>query len=34
MDPERYIVIDAQRPIIEIHQEITARIAVLTSKKS
>ena len=34
MDPERYLVIDAQRSIIEIHQEITARIAVLTSKKS
>ncbi|MFN9955537.1 MAG: dTMP kinase, partial [bacterium] len=29
MDPERYMVIDAQRPVIEIHQEITARITAL-----
>ena len=34
MDPERYLVIDAQRPIIEIHQEITSRITALLSKKS
>jgi thymidylate kinase len=34
MDPERYLVLDAQRPIIEIHQEITARITALISKKS
>jgi len=34
MDPERYLVLDAQRPIIEIHQEITARISALISKKS
>ena len=34
MDPERYLVIDAQKPIIEIHQEITSRITALTSKKS
>jgi len=27
-------VLDAQRPIIEIHQEITARITALISKKS
>jgi dTMP kinase len=33
MDPERYMVIDAQRPVIEIHQEITARITALTAKK-
>lgn len=33
MDPERYLVIDAQRPVIEIHQEITARITALTAKK-
>jgi len=33
MDPERYLVLDAQRPIIEIHQEITARISALISKK-
>lgn len=34
MDPERYLVLDAQRPIIEIHQEITARISALLAKKS
>ncbi|NBV12330.1 MAG: dTMP kinase, partial [Actinobacteria bacterium] len=34
MDPERYLVLDAQRPIIEIHQEITSRISTLISKKS
>jgi len=34
MDPERYLVLDAQRPIIEIHQEITARISALIAKKS
>ncbi len=34
MDPERYLVLDAQRPIIEIHQEITARITALLSNKS
>ena len=34
MDPERYLVIDAQKPIIEIHQEITSRISALVSKKS
>jgi dTMP kinase len=34
MDPERYFVIDAQKPIIEIHQEITSFITALTSKKS
>jgi dTMP kinase len=33
MDPERYMVIDAQRPVIEIHQEITARITALIAKK-
>ncbi len=33
MDPERYMVIDAQRPVIEIHQEITARITALMAKK-
>jgi hypothetical protein len=27
------MVIDAQRPVIEIHQEITARITALTAKK-
>jgi dTMP kinase len=34
MDPERYIVVDARRPIVEIHQEITNRISILLSKKS
>ena len=34
MDPERYLVLDAQRPIIEIHQDITARISELIAKKS
>jgi dTMP kinase len=34
MDPERYFVLDAQRPIIEIHQDITARISALIAKKS
>ncbi|MBU3693035.1 MAG: dTMP kinase [Candidatus Nanopelagicaceae bacterium] len=34
MDPERYLVLDAQRPIIEIHQEITARISAHISRKS
>ncbi|MFM1797133.1 MAG: hypothetical protein RL733_914 [Actinomycetota bacterium] len=34
MDPERYLLLDAQRPIIEIHQEITARISALLAKKS
>jgi dTMP kinase len=34
MDPERYLVINAQKPIIEIHQEITSRITAITSKKS
>lgn len=34
MDPERYLVLDAQRPIIEIHQDITARISALIAKKS
>jgi dTMP kinase len=34
MDPERYVVVDARRPIVEIHQEITNRISSLLSKKS
>jgi thymidylate kinase len=34
MDPERYLVINAQKSIIEIHQEIVTRIEALTSKKS
>jgi dTMP kinase len=34
MDPERYLVINAQKPIIEIHQEIISRITAITSKKS
>jgi dTMP kinase len=29
LDPERYLVINAQKPIIEIHQEITARVSTL-----
>ena len=33
VDPERYLVIDARKPIIEIHQEITARISQLSVKK-
>ncbi|NBY50206.1 MAG: dTMP kinase, partial [Actinobacteria bacterium] len=33
VDPERYLVIDAGKPIIEIHQEITARISQLSVKK-
>ena len=34
MDPERYLVIDARKSIVEIHQEITNRISALESKKS
>jgi dTMP kinase len=34
MDSERYLVINAQKPIIEIHQEIISRITAITSKKS
>jgi dTMP kinase len=33
VDPERYLVIDARKPIIEIHKEITARISQLSVKK-
>ena len=33
VDPERYLVIDARKPIIETHQEITARISQLSVKK-
>ena len=33
LDPERYLVIDAQKPIIEIHQEITARVSSLLKTK-
>ncbi|MFM8843316.1 MAG: dTMP kinase [Actinomycetota bacterium] len=33
LDPERYLVIDAQKPIIEIHQEITARVSSLFKTK-
>ena len=33
VDPERYLVIDARKPIIEIHREITARISQLSVKK-
>ena len=29
LDPERYLVIDARRPIVEIHQEITTRVSTL-----
>ena len=29
LDPERYLVIDARRPIVEIHQEITAQVSTL-----
>jgi len=32
-DPERYLVIDAQKPIIEIHQEITTRVSSLLKTK-
>lgn len=33
VDPERYLVIDARKPIIEIHQEITSRITELSKKR-
>jgi dTMP kinase len=33
LDPERYLVIDAQKPIIEIHQEITSRVSSLLKTK-
>ena len=33
VDPERYLVIDARKPIIEIHKEITARISQLSVKR-
>jgi dTMP kinase len=33
LDPERYLVIDARKPIVEIHQEITARISSLLKTK-
>ncbi|MFM7491334.1 MAG: dTMP kinase, partial [Actinomycetota bacterium] len=33
LDPERYLVIDAQKPIIEIHQEITARVSSFLKTK-
>ena len=29
LDPERYLVVDAQKPIKEIHEEITSRISNL-----
>jgi dTMP kinase len=32
LDPERYLVLDARKPIPKIHQEITARIQELISK--
>ena len=34
LDPERYLVIDARKPIVEIHQEITARVSSLLKTKS
>jgi len=33
VDPERYLVVDARKPIIEIHQEITSRITELSKKR-
>ena len=33
LDPERYLVIDARKPIVEIHQEITARVSSLLKTK-
>ena len=33
VDPERYIVIDARKPVIEIHQEITSRIIEISKKR-
>ncbi|MGA1306243.1 MAG: dTMP kinase [Candidatus Nanopelagicaceae bacterium] len=33
VDPERYLVINARKPIIEIHQEITSRITELSKKR-
>ena len=34
LDPERYLVIDARRPIVEIHQEITTRVSTLLKSQS
>jgi dTMP kinase len=34
IDPERYLVIDAQRPIIEIHREVVSRVTALVTKTS
>jgi dTMP kinase len=33
VDPERYLVIDARKPVIEIHQEITSRIIEISKKR-
>jgi len=33
VDPERYAVIDARKPVIEIHQEITSRIIEISKKR-
>jgi dTMP kinase len=33
VDPERYLVIDAGKPVIEIHQEITSRIIEISKKR-
>jgi dTMP kinase len=33
VDPERYLVIDARKPVIDIHQEITSRIIEISKKR-